>query len=245
MAAVIPAYNESSTLRTVVLGVLADVQRVIVVDDGSSDDTASQVCDLPVQVLRHEKNSGKSRSLMDGFHAALAWNIDAVVTLDADGQHRPRDLPLLLAESARYPSAIVIGSRLHERANIPAARYWANRFANFWISWAAGQHIADSQSGFRVYPTSVLRALLGEMRNTRRFVFESEILIVAASRSIASRAVPVGANYPASGRPSHFRPVRDIALIVLMVARHLLSRGMHLRGLLASLQRSGRVGPEN
>jgi glycosyltransferase involved in cell wall biosynthesis len=236
VAAVIPAYNEARTLRSVVLGVLAEIQLVIVIDDGSSDGTADEIRDLPVKLISHEKNLGKSRSLADGFRTALAADAEVVVTLDGDGQHRPQDIPVLLAEFGRYPASLIIGSRLHEKENIPPARYRANRFANFWIAWAAGYPISDSQSGFRIYPATVLAELLPLIEKRRGFVLESEILILAGWRGIYGKSVPIPAIYPGSSRPSHFRPVRDIALITLMVARHLLMRGMHGRGLITSLR---------
>ncbi len=234
---VIPAYNEAATLREVAVGVLAHITEVIIVDDGSSDSSAATVSDLPIRAIRHEKNLGKSRSLVDGFRAALAQGADAVVTLDADGQHRPQDLPRLLEESARHPQSIVIGSRLHDKAGIPLARYLANRFANFWIAWAAGYPLEDSQSGFRIYPASLLTDLPKHMQSLQGFVFESEILIHAGAHGIFNRAVPVPAIYSVARRQSYFRPVRDIALIALMVARRLLARRMYLRGLVASLNR--------
>lgn len=237
VVAVIPAYNEAGTLRAIATGVLAHVPRVIVVDDGSTDGSAATLDGLPVQLIRHDTNLGKSRSLADGIRAALALGADAVVTLDGDGQHRPQDLPRLLEEAMRDPQAIVIGSRLHDKASIPPARYRANRFANFWIAWAAGYPLDDSQSGFRIYPAALLHDLSEHMQSLPGFVFESEILIHGGARGITSRAVPIPAIYSAATRPSHFRPVYDIALIVLMVARRLLARGMHLRGLVASLRR--------
>lgn len=245
IVAVIPAYNEARTLREIAIGVLAHVSQVIIVDDGSGDGSAATVSDLPLQVMRHEKNLGKSRSLTDGFRLALAQGADAVVTLDGDGQHYPQDLPRLLEESRRNPHAIVIGSRLHDKAGIPPARYRANRFANFWIAWAAGYPIEDSQSGFRVYPAVLLIDLPKQLQSLPGFVFESEILIHAGARGIFSRAVPIPAIYAAARRASHFRPVYDIALIVLMVARRLLARKMHLRGLMASLNRPKTSAREN
>ena len=244
VAAVIPAYNEARTLRAVVAGVLAEIDLVIVVDDGSTDDTSDTIRDLPVRLVRHEKNLGKSRSLANGFRAALTSGAEVVVTLDGDGQHRPQDIPALLAESERHTAALIIGSRLHEKENIPPVRYRANRFANFWIAWAAGYPINDSQSGFRVYPASVLENLLPRIEKRPGFVLESEILILAGWRNIHARPVPIPAIYAGGNRPSHFRPVRDITLITLMVARHLLVRGMHGRGLIASLRGSGSTWSE-
>ena len=235
MIALIPAYNEAATIRAVTEGVLAHVPELIVVDDGSNDGTAGCLHEMPVQVIRHETNRGKAAALASGFSAARARNNDAILTLDGDAQHRAQDIPRLLMAHAHFPEAIIIGSRLHDKQHIPAARYAANRFANFWIGWAAGVSIEDSQSGFRVYPATLLRT--GRWPKSAGFVFESEILIEAARAGVAIVHVPVAAVYSRHARSRHFRPVVDIARIVLMVARKLLARGLYLRGLVRSLRR--------
>ncbi len=238
VALVIPAYNEAASLRTVANEALAVHPWVIVVDDGSTDDTSQVVADLPLTLLRQTPNQGKAAALWRGIDHALQHGADAVVTMDADGQHRAADLPRLLAVWRAHPTQIVIGSRLHERNQFPRKRYLANRFANFWVAWAAGTPIADSQSGFRVYPAAVLRAYQAARRHSAGFVFESEILIDAGRRGIASIAVPIPAIYGAEKRRSHFRPVVDILRITRMVAWKLLQRGLYLQGLLRSLRRA-------
>ena len=155
-------------------------------------------------------------------------------------RERPEDIPLLVRAHRADPQALIIGSRLHDRANIPLARYLANRCANFWIAWAAGQPIADSQSGFRVYPAALLRAFVPRALRDPGFVFESEILIEAGRRGTALLEVPIAAIYPERARRSHFRPVLDIARITRMVAWKLFSRGFYLSGLIRSLQRNSR-----
>ncbi len=237
-AVVIPAYNEARTIRDTVARTLALIERVIVVDDGSTDGTAGELQGLPVTVLRNPRNLGKSASLRRGMAEALSCGAVAVITLDGDGQHLPEDIPRLIAKHKTYPASIVIGARLSNSRNIPLARYCANRFANFWVAWAAGYRISDSQSGFRVYPGSVLRALAAVDDRSRGFVFESKILIDAGRSGIQSITVPVAAIYPPGRRRSHFRPIGDIAAITRMVAWKLLSRGLYLRGLAASLRRS-------
>lgn len=232
----IPAYNEARSIRALAEQALAQCPRVIVVDDGSSDDTAAQLQDLPVTLLRHAANRGKASGLRSAFAHALVHGAQAVITLDGDGQHDPADAAHLLAVWRRHSERIVIGSRLHDRSQFPPARWRANRVACFWISWAAGHAIADSQSGFRVYPRAVMALALGRGVRGMRFTFESEVLIEAARHGHPTLAVAIAGRYPRLARPSHFRPVADIAKIVVMVAGRLLRQGMAPRSLWRSLQ---------
>ncbi len=226
----IPAFNEVATIRSLVKRALLAVPEVIVVDDGSTDGTGAQLVRLPITLLSNGRNLGKAASLWRGLDHAMANGAKRVVTLDGDGQHHPEDIGRLLRAADRYPWHIVIGARLHDKANFPPHRYYANQFARFWISWAAGYPIADTQSGFRVYPAAVLAKLTRADVTWGRFVFESEILIAAGV------AVPIPGTYPPGARPSHFRPVADIAGIVAMVASRLVRRGMHPAGLWRSLK---------
>ena len=237
LAAVIPAFNEAGTIRDVAARTLRHVSLVVVVDDGSTDDTGAALAGLPVTLIRNERNRGKAFSLAQGAVHAISRGAEAIVTLDGDGQHVPEDIPKLIAAHERDPAALIVGSRLHDRAHIPRDRYLANRFGNFWIAWAAGQAIADSQSGFRIYPSELFREFSRRAERARGFVFESEILIEAGRRGMRITDVPVSAAYPERGRRSYFRPVLDFARIGRMVAWKLLSRGLYLHGLIRSLQR--------
>jgi len=230
-AVVIPAYNEAATIRGVAERALDQIPSVIVVDDGSSDGTAAALDGLPVTLVRNPRNLGKAASLWRGMALALAEEASAVVTLDGDGQHRPEDIPRLLAAHRRDPDALIVGARLHDGRRMPAERYYANRVANFWIGWAAGQRVEDSQSGFRVYPASLLCALPARLGRAASFVFESEVLIEAGRRGVRLAWVPVPAVYEPGARRSHFRPVADVALITRMVAWKLVSGRLILRGL--------------
>ena len=235
-AVVIPAYNEVRTIRDIAQRALAQSPLVIVVDDGSTDGTATALEDLPVIVLRNDGNRGKAASLRYGANEAIKRGACAIVTLDGDGQHCPEDIPLLVHAYLAAPGCIVIGSRLHARHEIPPARYWANRFANFWISWAAGYAIADSQSGFRIYPVALFSQAKVNYGEAASFVFESEILIEASRLGVQARCVPINVIYSTRARASHFRPIVDIARIVRMVAWRLLARGLYLQGLFRSLK---------
>ena len=233
----IPAYNEEHTIRGLAEAALSICPRVMVIDDGSTDATAARVRDLPITLLEHVANRGKAASLCTAFGHALARDARCVVTIDGDGQHDPADTPGLLRAWHERPQCIVIGARLHDAASIPRARYLANRFACFWISWAAGHAIADSQSGFRVYSKDVMAIAVGDRVRGSGFTFESEILIEAAQRGHPTRAVRTAARYPIGARASHYRAVADTAKIVVMVGGRLLRQGLNLRGLWHSLRR--------
>jgi len=235
---VIPAYNEARTIRALAEAALARCVRVLVVDDGSSDGTAEQLHGLPLTLLRHAVNQGKAAGLRTAFRHALALGATAVVTIDGDGQHDPRDVAKLLAVWRRQPDRLVIGARLHDRARIPRLRYFGNRTACFWISWAAGHPIADTQSGFRVYPRAVMEIAVADCARCSGFTFESEVIIAAAHRGHPTLAVTIGACYPADARPSHYRAGPDTMKIIAMVAAHLLARGLYPQGLWRSLQRA-------
>jgi glycosyltransferase involved in cell wall biosynthesis len=228
-AVVIPAHNEARTIRAVAARALQQLPLVIVVDDASTDGTADLLEGLPVIVLRNEQNRGKAASLVRGAHEAIERGASAIVTLDGDGQHSPEDIPSLLKAYRAMPGSIVIGARLHHRAKIPRPRYWANRVANFWISLASGYRIADTQSGFRVYPARLLQTGNVGSGRAHSFVFESEILIEAARHGVIATCVPIGVVYSERARASYFRPVVDIARITRMVAWRLLREGTLLR----------------
>lgn len=235
-AVLIPAYNEAATVRDIVCRSLGQCNQVMVIDDGSTDGTADMLEGLPITLIRHAQNQGKGASLLEGLALLCQQGVSAVITLDADGQHAPEDIPRFIEAFQSSDSALVIGSRLHERHKFPADRYRANRIANFWISWAAGVRIDDSQSGYRLYPCSGLHELLQGVVGSHHFVFESEILIDAARRDVRFVYVPIAAVYSQTARKSHFRPVLDILRIARMVALKLITRGFCLRGLVALLR---------
>jgi glycosyltransferase involved in cell wall biosynthesis len=235
---VIPAYQEAATIGEVVGRCRTSLPSasVIVVNDGSCDNTGDIAAHSGATVLRHRANQGKGACLMEGMRAAMAEGAARVVTLDGDGQHCPEDLPRLLACSRAWPGHIVLGSRRASGRAAPRVRFIANRVADFWISWAARHPIDDSQCGFRVYPAEFVRLIAARPRLARGFAFESELLIEAARMGFRTVSVAIPTIY-GNGlrRPSHFRPVADVTRIVLMVAGKLLAWGMDPVGLWRSL----------
>jgi glycosyltransferase involved in cell wall biosynthesis len=232
---VIPAYNEAATIRDVASRAIRQIKNVIVVDDGSTDGTAEALVGLPVAVLRNPANCGKAASLWHGFQQALGAGAYGVVTLDGDGQHAPEEIPRLVGAALCHPDHLIIGARRRDQRRSKFWRYVANRVADFWISWAAGCPFEDSQSGFRVYPASLLSSVKIKHGKARSFVFESEILIEATCSGHRSLAVPIEALPLPGARPSYFRPLLDIARITCMVGWKLISRGMYPIGLYRSL----------
>jgi glycosyltransferase involved in cell wall biosynthesis len=235
LAVVIPAYNEAASIRSVAERALAQIPEVIVVNDGSTDGTAAELAGLPLTLISNPVNLGKGASLWRGFALALAEGADAVITLDGDAQHCPEDIPRLIAAWQAQPARIIIGARLHEREKVPPLRYFGNRFANFWVAWASGFPVRDSQSGFRVYPASLLKRINVSHGPGARFAFESEILIEAGRAGVRTTAVPIPAIYPPNARTSHYRSAVDTARIVRMIAWKLLTRGLDLPALVRSL----------
>lgn len=234
-AVVIPAHNEASTIADVASRACRQCDWVIVVDDGSDDDTAAQLEGLPVHTLRNESNQGKGASLRRGAIYAIEHGAESIITLDGDGQHDPEEIPRIIEASKRHPGFIVIGTRLSNRNNVPPMRNFANGMANFWISWAAGHPIADSQSGFRLYPAALWQEANPCHDRNHGFVLESELLILGSWLGYYTTPVIVESIYLPGARPSHYRPVTDTWSIIRMVGGKLLSRWMYPLGLLKSL----------
>jgi glycosyltransferase involved in cell wall biosynthesis len=239
-AAIIPARNEERTIREVADAARAGVDLVIVVDDGSTDRTVDCLSGLDVIVLSHESARGKAAALASGFERAVAENADRVVTLDGDGQHDPADIPRLLDAARAHPDHIVIGARVRQRHRQPKSRRFANRFADFWVSWASGQPVADSQTGFRVYPRALLDAVRPSTRKRHGFVYETAMLVDGARAGFPCIAVAIDSVYRDDARPSYFRPGRDIWEIFWFIFWRILLRALYLPGLWRALRRSAR-----
>src|SRR5215510_5105221 len=215
--AVIPVHNEALTIASVVLTTQAYLP-VIVVDDASEDGSGQRAAAVGASVLTLPRHCGKGTALQRGFAAALRCGANAVVTLDGDGQHDPRDIPRLLAASQCWPESIIIGGRLDSAEAIPLSRFYAMQVASFWINWLGHCQVWDTQSGFRLYPATVLRTL--SLRHGG-FIFESEVLIKAGQAGWCVREIPIRAMYT-PGRISNYRPLGD----GIPITAYLLYRGL-------------------
>lgn len=207
VAIVIPVYNHGSRISDVVWKASALGFPVFVVDDGSTDNGGQVIDSLDgVSVLRHDENQGKGAALLTGFEAA-AKSCEWALTMDADGQHKPEDCENLLQAVAEGQRPIVVGHRQGmEGKHIPWTSRFGRKFSNFWVRVSGGPLIADSQSGFRLYP---LPESLGLDVRARRFQFEVEILVKACRAGIAVLEAPVEVIYQGEERISHFHPWKD------------------------------------
>jgi glycosyltransferase involved in cell wall biosynthesis len=204
--ALVPAFQAEMTVGTVVAGIRASVDRVLVVDDGSTDETAAEAERAGASVLRLERNGGKGTALRAGLARIHQSGATHVAFLDADGQHDPRDLPALLT-AASAGDEFVIGSRMGEPDAIPAYRFRTNEIGSRILSRMTGLDVEDAQSGYRVISADLLRKL---DLNARGYIIETEILLKAARFVERYRHVPVRAIY---GGPSHYRPFHDTWII--------------------------------
>ncbi|MDR3132975.1 MAG: DUF2062 domain-containing protein [Prevotellaceae bacterium] len=212
---IIPVYNNAGTLAEVIAGVQRYAGAVIVVNDGSTDATPEILSAIPsITVLTHPANRGKGGALRTGFRYALHNGFRYAITLDADGQHFPEDIPLFAEAIAKGSGALVLGARRLKQENMPGKNTFANRFSNFWVWVETGKRLEDTQSGFRAYP---LRAFADAKFFTRRYDFELEILVRSAWKGLPVITVPVRVFYAPEGkRVSHFKPLRDFMRISLL-----------------------------
>jgi glycosyltransferase involved in cell wall biosynthesis len=215
VAVLIPTYNNAGTLRAVLEDVFSYTQQVIVVNDGSTDDTTAILDTFPlVQRVEYTPNRGKGIALRRGFSYALAQGYEYVITMDADGQHFASDLPVMLEKIATAPKSIIVGARNLQQENMPGKNTFANKFSNFWFYVETGLKMPDTQSGYRLYPVYAMK----DMRFwCSKYEFEIEVMVRSVWKGIGIDYAPVKVYYPPAGeRVSHFRPLRDFSRISVL-----------------------------
>lgn len=215
MAAVIPCLNCEGTVGEVAASVAAHVDAVLVVDDGSSDDTSARAREAGAVVLRHAVRRGKGCALQAGLEWARDQGFTHVFAIDGDGQHLASEMPALLEASAAEPRAIVLGERSREGHDISPMKLFGNRFANRWVEIASGRWFEDTQSGFRIYPVAETLALGG---HASHYGWETEVLIRALRAGVPVITREVKVYYPpADERISYYRPWIDTIRIIFIV----------------------------
>ena len=211
---IIPCYDNAGTVRNVAERALRFCKNVIVVDDGSTDGSASRLEGLDVKVVRHSRNRGKGQALKTGFRTAEAMGFERAITLDADGQHYPEDISAFAAAINEHPDSMLVGCRNLHQENMPGGNTFANRFSNFWFRVQTARHLYDTQCGFRLYQ---LRRLGSLSMLTSRYEAELEMLVFQCWKGVDIQEVPVKVYYPPQAeRVSHFRPFRDFLRITIL-----------------------------
>ena len=213
---VIPTYNNCKTIGQVVADVKQYANHVIVVNDGSTDDTAQILSQIDgIEILTHERTRGKGTALKNGLCRAKAAGFRYAITIDSDGQHFASDIPTFVGEIEQTPDNLLVGSRNIQADNMPGKNTFANKFSNFWFRLETGVNLPDTQSGYRLYPIQLMN--IEKRYYTAKYEFELEALVFASWGGIAVRNIPVHVYYPPEGeRVSHFRPGRDFTRISIL-----------------------------
>lgn len=210
---IVPTYNNHKTLKRVLDSVLLYTPNIIVVNDGSTDETHLILGDYPELVQIHlPKNSGKGVALRKGFKEALRLGYNFAITIDSDGQHFASDIPLFINEISNDNPMLLIGSRNMMQEGVPKKSSFGNKFSNFWFWFETGNRLEDTQSGFRLYPLKYIP----KKYFTNKFEFEIEIIVRSAWKGILVKNIPIKVLYDPAERVSHFRPFQDFTRISIL-----------------------------
>lgn len=211
----LPTYNNAQKLAGVIEDVLAYTHQVMVVNDGSTDDTAEILKRYPqLKVISYLPNKGKGMALRTGIKEAAAMGYEYAIALDSDGQHYAKDLPAFLSQIEETPGALIIGARNLGVENVPVKSSFGNKFSNFWYWVNTGNKLPDTQSGYRLYP---VQKLAKKHYFTRKYEFEIEVIVRASWSGIPVIFIPISVYYPpADERITHFRPLKDFTRISVL-----------------------------
>lgn len=216
VAAVIPAYFEERRIRDVATRTRLQLDRVLVVDDGSGDATSEEARSAGVEVLRHDVNQGKGAAIKTGLRRLSGTpGLQYILVLDGDGQHLPEEIPAFLEEANRSGAALIVGNRMNDQQAMPLVRRLTNRSMSWSISHVCGQSIPDTQCGFRMIRTDLAPSLYCDSNN---YEYETEMLVIASRLGCQVGAVPVSTIY--GDEKSKIHPVRDTIRFLQLMARY-------------------------
>ena len=216
IAAVIPAYHEEKHIGEVVRRARQKLDHVLVVDDGSTDTTAQRAREAGAHVIVHEQNRGKGETIKTGLRHWLERNVDFVIILDADGQHRPEEIDRFVAAALSDDRPkLILGNRMNDLSSMPRLRQFVNRWMSQRISAICRQDIPDTQCGYRMLHRELIPELLG---GAARFDYETEMLIVASRKGFRIHSVSITTVY--SDEVSSIHPVRDTIRFFKLMRRY-------------------------
>ena len=211
---IIPTYNNASKLQAVIDDVLQYTSNIIIVNDGSTDETHTILSQYPsVDIINLSQNQGKGKAMQTGFKKALELAYDYAITIDSDGQHMAKNLVAFLDKLEEFPESMIVGARnMVDTVGVPGGSSFGHKFSNFWFKLETGKTLPDTQSGYRLYP---LKALKSMRFFTSRYEFEIESLVRLSWRGVAMHWIPIDVKYP-EDRISHFRKFWDFFRISVL-----------------------------
>lgn len=216
VAALIPAFREERHIAEVARRTRAQLDTVLVVDDGSCDGTEAEARGAGVEVIRHPTNQGKGAAIKTGLRELGGrGGFRYVLLLDGDGQHLPEEIPRFLAAANCTGAALLLGNRMSETRHMPLVRRLTNRFMSWQISRVCGQPMPDTQCGFRMVRADLVPALFGESNN---YDYETEMLVITSRRGSRVVSVPVSTIY--GDEKSKIQPVRDAIRFFRLLRRY-------------------------
>ena len=215
VAALIPCYQEAEHIADIVRRTQAQIERVIVIDDGSTDGTGALAREAGAEVIVHAQNQGKGAAIKTGFRAVLESGMEYALMLDGDGQHLPEEIGHFLDAAAQEEASIYLGNRMHDTASMPLVRLATNRIMSALIGRICGQPIPDSQCGFRMIHREILPSLFCPSNS---YDYETEMLLIASKAGHRIVSVPISTIY--ASEKSKIQPVRDGVRFLKLLARY-------------------------
>ncbi|GAB3418844.1 DUF2062 domain-containing protein [Niabella aquatica] len=213
---IIPTYNNAATISAVITDVLQYSTHIIVVNDGSTDGTEDIIRTFQdITILSYPSNAGKGMALRKGFKKAIELGFEYAITIDSDGQHFARDLPVFIKKLQVVGPALIMGARNMDTAeNVPGKSSFGNKFSNFWYKLETGIELPDTQTGYRLYPLTPISHM---KFFTRKYEFEIEVIVRLAWAGVKVVSTPITVYYPPKKeRISHFRPFKDFTRISIV-----------------------------
>lgn len=216
VAALIPCYFEERHIRNVASRTRAQLETVLVVDDGSTDRTSDEAREANVEVIRHDKNQGKGAAIKTGLRELTSrTGVEWILILDGDGQHLPEEIPHFFTAANNHDAAMIVGNRMDDTRTMPMVRKLTNLTMSGLISTIIGQPVPDSQCGFRMFRKDLASAFVDVPSSN--FDFESEMLAIAARRGVKIAAATISTVY--GDERSKIHPVRDTVRFFKLLGR--------------------------
>lgn len=215
LCVIIPTYNEAKHISKIVRELLKYNLKVLVIDDGSKDETSKLASLSGAEVIRKQKNEGKGSCLRVGFDYALRNNFDGIITMDGDGQHLPKEVVKFIQRAKSSDNSIFIGNRMYNPLNMPWIRRLTNLIMSSFISFITKQKIPDTQCGFRL----IKRELLEKIKlSTSHYETDTEIIIIASKFGYKIESIPIESVY--SGQKTHINPIFDTLRFIWLIIKH-------------------------